>query len=199
MADDPRRSAHGRPAAAAALARRSSASARPSSRRCCGHARHDGGAERRRPRGAADRRACCRSSFSASSTTTRYPDAEPVPYTELVNPVLTPLSDEIEEDWEGCLSVPGIARRRAALHAHLRYEGFDPAGRPIRREVDRIPCARRPARMRPPARHPVSDADARHVAVRLHRHPVPGQSRPTRNSGRAATPHGDRVQIRSCS
>ena len=36
----------------------------------------------------------------------RYPDAEPVPYTELVNPVLTPLTDEMEEGWEGCLSVP---------------------------------------------------------------------------------------------
>ena len=47
----------------------------------------------------------------------RYPDAEPVPYTELVNPVLTPLVDEMEEGWEGCLSVPGAARRRAALHA----------------------------------------------------------------------------------
>src|SRR4249920_4268891 len=38
----------------------------------------------------------------------RYPDAEPVPYTELVNPVLTPLSEAIDEDWEGCLSVPGL-------------------------------------------------------------------------------------------
>jgi len=38
----------------------------------------------------------------------RYPDAEPVPYTELVNPVLTPLSDERDEDWEGCLSIPDI-------------------------------------------------------------------------------------------
>ena len=38
----------------------------------------------------------------------RYPDAEPVPYTELVNPVLTPLTDEMEDGWEGCLSVPGL-------------------------------------------------------------------------------------------
>src|SRR5215510_9208861 len=38
----------------------------------------------------------------------RYPDAEPVPYTVLVNPVLTPLSEELEESWEGCLSVPGM-------------------------------------------------------------------------------------------
>ena len=64
----------------------------------------------------------------------RYPDAEPVPYTELVNPVLTPLSDELEAGGEGCLSVPGL-RGVVARHAHLRYEGFDPRGHPIRREV----------------------------------------------------------------
>jgi peptide deformylase len=64
----------------------------------------------------------------------RYPDAEAVPYTELVNPVLTPLSDEQDEDWEGCLSVPGL-RGVVPRFRHLRYEGFDPQGRPIRREV----------------------------------------------------------------
>jgi peptide deformylase len=64
----------------------------------------------------------------------RYPDAEPVPYTELVNPVLTPLSDETEDGWEGCLSVPGL-RGVVPRYRHLRYEGFDPQGRPIRREV----------------------------------------------------------------
>jgi peptide deformylase len=64
----------------------------------------------------------------------RYPDAEPVPYTELVNPVLTPLGDETEEGWEGCLSVPGL-RGLVPRHRRLRYEGFDPEGRPIRREV----------------------------------------------------------------
>jgi peptide deformylase len=64
----------------------------------------------------------------------RYPDAEPVPYTELVNPVLTPLADAIDEDWEGCLSVPGL-RGVVPRFAHVRYEGFDPAGCPIRREV----------------------------------------------------------------
>jgi peptide deformylase len=65
----------------------------------------------------------------------RYPDAEPVPYTELVNPVLTPLSDETEEGWEGCLSVPGL-RGVVARYTRLRIEGFDPRGHPIRREVD---------------------------------------------------------------
>jgi peptide deformylase len=64
----------------------------------------------------------------------RYPDAEPVPYTELVNPVLTPLSDEQEDGWEGCLSVPGF-RGVVPRYTQLRYEGFDPQGNPIRREV----------------------------------------------------------------
>jgi peptide deformylase len=64
----------------------------------------------------------------------RYPDAEPVPYTELVNPVLTPLSDEMEEGWEGCLSVPGL-RGVVPRYARLRYSGFDPRGRPVEREV----------------------------------------------------------------
>lgn len=65
----------------------------------------------------------------------RYPDAEAVPYTELVNPVLTPLGDEEEDGWEGCLSVPGF-RGVVPRFTRLRYEGFDPDGRPIRREVD---------------------------------------------------------------
>ena len=64
----------------------------------------------------------------------RYPDAEPVPYTELINPVLTPLSDEMEDGWEGCLSVPGL-RGVVPRYTALRYEGRDPQGNPIRREV----------------------------------------------------------------
>ncbi len=64
----------------------------------------------------------------------RYPDAEPVPYTELVNPVVTPLTTEMEEGWEGCLSVPGL-RGQVPRFTRLRYTGFDPAGRPIQREA----------------------------------------------------------------
>ena len=64
----------------------------------------------------------------------RYPDAEPVPYTEIVNPVLTPIGPDLEEDWEGCLSVPGL-RGRVPRHARLRYTGFDPQGQRIDREV----------------------------------------------------------------
>ena len=67
--------------------------------------------------------------------TQRYPDAPPVPETVLLNPVLTVLSDETEEDWEGCLSVPGL-RGVVSRHAHLRYQGFDQFGHVIDREVD---------------------------------------------------------------
>lgn len=65
----------------------------------------------------------------------RYPDAPPVPETVLLNPVLEPLSDEMEEGWEGCLSVPGL-RGVVPRHARLRYSGVDPWGKPIAREVD---------------------------------------------------------------
>ena len=65
----------------------------------------------------------------------RYPDAEPVPYTELVNPVLTPLTGDLEDGWEGCLSVPGF-RGLVPRYTRLRYEGFDPAGKRIVRDVD---------------------------------------------------------------
>jgi peptide deformylase len=64
----------------------------------------------------------------------RYPDADPVPYTELVNPVLTPLSDAQEDGWEGCLSVPGM-RGVVPRYTQLRYEGFDPSGRRVVRDV----------------------------------------------------------------
>jgi len=64
----------------------------------------------------------------------RYPDAEPVPYTELVNPMLTPLGEEVEDGWEGCLSVPGL-RGKVPRYTRLRYEGFDPHGRRIEREA----------------------------------------------------------------
>jgi peptide deformylase len=64
----------------------------------------------------------------------RYPDAEAVPYTELINPVLEPIGDEVEEGWEGCLSVPGM-RGVVPRWKRLRYCGFTPAGEPIEREV----------------------------------------------------------------
>jgi peptide deformylase len=65
----------------------------------------------------------------------RYPDAEEVPDTVLVNPVITPLGEEMEEDWEGCLSVPGL-RGVVQRFKRLRYQGFDESGLPIDRSVE---------------------------------------------------------------
>ena len=65
----------------------------------------------------------------------RYPDAESVPYTELINPVLTPLSDEVEDGWEGCLSVPGF-RGVVPRYIRLRYRGLDPFGAVVERDVE---------------------------------------------------------------
>lgn len=62
----------------------------------------------------------------------RYPDAASVPDTVLINPVLTPLSDEMEEDWEGCLSIPGL-RGLVPRWKRLRYRGLDLQGRPVER------------------------------------------------------------------
>lgn len=65
----------------------------------------------------------------------RYPDAPPVPETVLINPVMTPLSEDMEEDWEGCLSVPGL-RGVVPRWSRLHYEGFDQYGNQISRDVD---------------------------------------------------------------
>ena len=65
----------------------------------------------------------------------RYPEAPPVPATVLVNPLITPLADEMVEGWEGCLSVPGL-RGVVPRHARIRYRGWSVKGELIEREVD---------------------------------------------------------------
>src|SRR5215813_14662144 len=65
----------------------------------------------------------------------RYPHLRPVPYTVLVNPVLTVLDEAQEEGWEGCLSVPGM-RGLVPRYRHLRYQGCDAAGVPLDRTVE---------------------------------------------------------------
>lgn len=65
----------------------------------------------------------------------RYPEAPAVPRTILVNPVLTSLGDEMEEGWEGCLSVPGL-RGMVPRHTRLHYRGFAPDGTPIDRVAE---------------------------------------------------------------
>lgn len=64
----------------------------------------------------------------------RYPQAAPVPRTVLVNPVVEPLSEEIEEGWEGCLSIPGL-RGSVPRWRQIRYRGVDAEGQPIEREA----------------------------------------------------------------
>ena len=65
----------------------------------------------------------------------RYPDAPAVPRTVLVNPQIEALGPEVEEDWEGCLSVPGL-RGVVPRWTRIRYRGFDPFGQPIDREAE---------------------------------------------------------------
>lgn len=73
--------------------------------------------------------------FGSGEFNPRYPEAPVVPRTVLINPVLTPLSDEEEEGWEGCLSVPGL-RAVVPRFKHLRYQGFDALGHAIDRTVE---------------------------------------------------------------
>ena len=65
----------------------------------------------------------------------RYPHITPVPYTVLVNPLVTPLGAEQDEGWEGCLSVPGM-RGLVPRYRRLRYRGFDQHGAPLDRTVE---------------------------------------------------------------
>lgn len=73
--------------------------------------------------------------FGTDAPNPRYPDAPPVPRTILLNPVVTPLGDEEEDGWEGCLSVPGL-RGVVPRWRRIRYTGADLEGRPIDRTVD---------------------------------------------------------------
>ena len=73
--------------------------------------------------------------FGSSEVNPRYPDAPVVPYTVLINPVLTPIGDEEEEGWEGCLSVTGL-RGVVPRFKRLRYQGVDPLGNSIDRTVE---------------------------------------------------------------
>lgn len=65
----------------------------------------------------------------------RYPEADSVPFTVLINPVITPLSDDKENGWEGCLSVPGL-RGVVPRFNHIKYEGYDADGKKFEREVE---------------------------------------------------------------
>ena len=73
--------------------------------------------------------------FGSDLPNPRYPEAPVVPRTVLINPVITPLGDEEEEGWEGCLSVPGL-RGVVPRWRRIRYQGFDAQGQPIDREAE---------------------------------------------------------------
>lgn len=73
--------------------------------------------------------------FGSAERNPRYPDRPLVPPTVLLNPVITPLGIEEEEDWEGCLSVPGL-RGKVPRWSRIRYTGVDLHGDPIDRTVD---------------------------------------------------------------
>ena len=72
--------------------------------------------------------------FGTGDAMARYPDAPPVPPTILINPVLEPIGEAMAEDWEGCLSVPGL-RGVVPRYRQLRYRGVDQYGDPIDRTV----------------------------------------------------------------
>lgn len=73
--------------------------------------------------------------FGSGNPNPRYPDRPLVPTTVLLNPVITPVGAEEDEDWEGCLSVPGL-RGKVPRWLRIRYTGFDPYGDPIDRMVE---------------------------------------------------------------
>ena len=73
--------------------------------------------------------------FGSNDRNPRYPDRPIVPVTVLCNPVITPLGASEDEDWEGCLSVPGL-RGVVPRWRAIRYQGFDPFGDPIDRSVE---------------------------------------------------------------
>ena len=73
--------------------------------------------------------------FGSTRVNPRYPDRPLVPQTVLINPVITPIGADEEQDWEGCLSVPGL-RGMVPRWAHIRYTGLDEMGNLIDRTVD---------------------------------------------------------------
>jgi len=77
---------------------------------------------------------CLRVVIFGVGSNPRYPDAEQVPYTVLINPVLSPVGDAMDDVWEGCLSVPGM-RGVVSRFTRLHYTGFDQYGQSIDRLV----------------------------------------------------------------
>ena len=96
------------------------------------------------------------------------PGDTPVGNTVVINPEIELLTEERVLRWEGCLSIPGL-RAAVPRAPRIRYRGVDCDGTAGRARGLRLPRRRGAARIRPPGRHPVSDADAGFLAVRLQR------------------------------
>lgn len=109
---------------------------------------------------------------SVAKVNPRYPDAEHVPYTVLINPVLSVLGDDVEDGWEGCLSVPGL-RGLVPRAQNLRYQGCDQFGNVIDRSVGGLPCPRGATRVRPPLGYAIPNAHQGFEPVRVCRCAVP--------------------------
>ena len=73
--------------------------------------------------------------FGGAQESPRYPNRPQVPFTVLLNPLITPIGAQQEDDWEGCLSVPGL-RGKVPRWSAIRYTGFDQYGDPIDRTVE---------------------------------------------------------------
>jgi len=86
---------------------------------------HHQGAGIAAPQIGSDQRVIC-----YGGKTQRYPMANACPPKLLVNPAYQPLGDELNDDWEGCLSVPGL-RGLVARFTHVKYTGFDVDGNPV--------------------------------------------------------------------
>ena len=123
-------------------------------------ARHDGGEERRRPRRAADRRAAAGRDLRRRGESALSGRRAGAVHRARQSGADAAVRRRSRKTGRAACRCPGCAASCRATR-DLRYEGFDPRGRPIRREVERLPRPRRPARVRPPRRHPLSDAHAR--------------------------------------
>ena len=107
----------------------------------------------------------------------------PVPLTVLINPEIEVLDERTEEDWEGCLSLPGLTGAVERPY-RIRYRGVTPDGKVAGAGGRRFPCPCRTARMRSSGRHPLSAADEGPVQVRVRRG---HHSRPCHRHGRGPT------------
>ena len=123
--------------------------------------------------------------FGTDAPNPRYPDAEIVPRTVLINPEFEPVDAQMEQGWEGCLSVPGM-RGLVPRYQQLHYRGVDQQGRTIDRHVSGFHARVVQHEVEPSRRHSLSDAHDRPESVRIQRRAVSGAGA----AGRLNSRHG---------